>query len=176
MPLHALLFCFWITVMEPAFITHQHAVESLPLTAYCSINCEETFCSCLCSSFSRTGTQCTHAFWYQTCSYFLDNMLSYSNLWCHFPVTSWFSLMSSSSSPPISRSSLLVSTVGLSGDICVLFFKMLYHCLILLVPMWTSSYACWSRMNIRCGDCLLKDGVSLLHVAESCLCHSFSWN
>jgi len=28
MPLRALLFCFWITVMETAFITHQHAVKS----------------------------------------------------------------------------------------------------------------------------------------------------
>lgn len=56
----------------------------------------------LCSFFSRRGTQCAHAFWYQTCSYLLDNMLSYSNLCCHFPVTSWFSLMSSSSSPPLS--------------------------------------------------------------------------
>lgn len=131
--------CFW-----------QHTVPKL---------WENIFCWCLCSSICKWGKH-----WVQ---YLYPKFsISWITL-CPIPVsvaivvtfTCHFSLMNSSvfSFVSLNRGSLLVTTVGLTGDACVPVFKMFIHSLTLLHLCWLPCICMLtSCMHVQRGDLLLN--------------------
>ena len=134
--------------------------KSLLLTAYFSPSCEKTFFADVCAppsaneenignklsciqNFQSHGSRCA----------LFESPLSLSWLPCVV-----FSLMSSSvfSFVSLSRGSLLVTSVGLTGDAYVPVFKMFIRSLTLLHLAGFTVYACW--LNV----CMSIVGISSL--------------
>lgn len=104
--------------------------KSSPLTALCSINCEEIFLwpnfVLLCQRVRNTAGK--NFLVSQTFHYLLDHMVPYSSLCCHYLiVVCQFPLVSSPIFPSFSQDGEFTQATNtdLNGNVCVPIFKML---------------------------------------------------